>query len=95
MAINFKIVSEGCKVGSAFHTGLEITNDGVHVANAIMVVTLHNKSLRVYDYDVPLKDAIEKTFSSMEQFDEITFSRPYDAEFEEELLRDELQGKAY
>lgn len=95
MAIDFKLVDEGCQVGSAHHTGLEITNNGAHVANAVIVVTQKTKCLRVYDYDVPLKDAIEKTFGDMQQFDEITFSRPYDAAFEEELLRDELQGKAY
>ena len=72
-----KLVGNPTEVGGeAIHQAFSIHLDDKHVGNGLNVEH-HGRSIRVFDYDVPLKGALEEYFSSRKGVKEVTFSRPY------------------
>jgi hypothetical protein len=69
-----------CNVAEAVHESFTIHNiEGQHVASGLNVeLPDGERFIRVFDYNPPLKAALDEYFSSRTRVSEVTFSRPFD-----------------
>jgi hypothetical protein len=67
-----------CNVAEAVHESFTIHNiEGQHVASGLNVELAGKRSIRIFDYNTPLKAELDKYFSSRTRVSEVSFSRPF------------------